>query len=161
MIAFSATETIVGAHALHPSYPILPRDVLVERDGQFNKIAPGIALMGFRLTDEQRQTLKPIQMAIGASPLEVCTDDIDEDTPAGILARAALSVAGDTDALLDSAQVSDHLESLSQSASNDESRKALVEAAGRYLSKYRTPRSAPAVRDWLVKQAEKKLGAKV
>ena len=54
------TEQIEGAHPLHTEYPLLPGDLLFEReDGEFDKFGPGLGIEGFVLTDEQRATLKP------------------------------------------------------------------------------------------------------
>jgi len=54
------TEQIDGAHAKHPNYPLLPGDLLFDReDGTYGKFGPGLGIEGFVLTDEQIATLKP------------------------------------------------------------------------------------------------------
>jgi len=59
---FLVTETIDGAHPKISNYPLLKDDLIVPReDGSFMKESPGIAIGGFRLTDEQKATLKEVQ----------------------------------------------------------------------------------------------------
>lgn len=54
-------EELHDCHAIHTDYPLLPGDWLVEQgDGTFYKIAPGLGVFGFQLTDEQRATLIPV-----------------------------------------------------------------------------------------------------
>lgn len=58
---FLVTETIEGTHPKHPEYPLLKGDLLVEHeDGSFGKEAPGLCVVGFVLTEEQKATLKPV-----------------------------------------------------------------------------------------------------
>lgn len=59
---FEVQEKTISPHVLHPTYPLLPGDILVEQeDGTFTKTAPGLGLGGFVLTDEQRAALKPLE----------------------------------------------------------------------------------------------------
>ena len=56
--AYEVTETLNGCHDKHPTYPLLQGDILIEqKDGTFFKTAPGLGIMGFALTPEQRSTL--------------------------------------------------------------------------------------------------------
>lgn len=58
MSGFKVTEEIKGAHPINTSYPLLPGDFLVEQeDGTFYKVAPGIGMVGFVLTEEQKSRL--------------------------------------------------------------------------------------------------------
>lgn len=55
------TEEIAGAHPQHPNYPLLPEDLVArEADGSWHKYAPGLAVVGFVLSEEQVQTLQPV-----------------------------------------------------------------------------------------------------
>ena len=57
---FEVTETLNGTHPKHTDYPLLPGDVLVAQpDGSFYKTAPGLGIMGFRLSSKQFATLVP------------------------------------------------------------------------------------------------------
>lgn len=59
---FRVTSTIEVAHPLHPHYPLLPGDLLVrDFDGTWAKEAPGLAVVGFVLSDEQVATLEHVQ----------------------------------------------------------------------------------------------------
>lgn len=61
---FRVTETIDGAHPLHPKYPLLPGDLLVrDAGGTWAKEAPGLAVIGFELTPEQEAALQPVQFS--------------------------------------------------------------------------------------------------
>jgi hypothetical protein len=56
------TEELTGCHRLPiwHDYPLLPGDLIKDRgDGTYGKIAPGLGIEGFVLTDEQKLTLKP------------------------------------------------------------------------------------------------------
>lgn len=54
------TQEMVGVHRLHTDYPLLPGDVLVQRDdGTYGKVT-GLGIEGFTLTAEQAATLAPI-----------------------------------------------------------------------------------------------------
>lgn len=56
------TERIDGAHPKQPQYPLLPGDLLIEQeDRTFYKFGPGLGIVGFVLTDEQRATLEPVE----------------------------------------------------------------------------------------------------
>ena len=58
---FRVTVAVEGAHPLHVGYPLLPGDLLVrDSDGTWTKEAPGLAVIGFVLSDEQEATLKPV-----------------------------------------------------------------------------------------------------
>jgi hypothetical protein len=58
------TQEITGAHRLHPTYPLLPGDVLIQReDGTYGKLT-GLGIEGFMLTPEQAATLEPTEGAI-------------------------------------------------------------------------------------------------
>jgi hypothetical protein len=53
------TVEIEGAHPRHPTYSLLPGDLILQRpDGTFGKFS-GLGIEGFRLTPEQRATLRP------------------------------------------------------------------------------------------------------
>ena len=55
------TEQIDDAHPVQVDYPLLPGDLITEEDeGTFVKIAPGLAISGFELSDMQRETLHPV-----------------------------------------------------------------------------------------------------
>ncbi len=55
------TEEIRGAHPKLVDYPLLPEDMLqLYTDGRWAKIGPGMLVVGFVLSEEQVQTLKPI-----------------------------------------------------------------------------------------------------
>ena len=55
------TTEIRGAHPKHTDYPLLPGDVLTRSaDGTYTK-QTGLCVFGFRLTDEQAATLKPVE----------------------------------------------------------------------------------------------------
>lgn len=55
------TERIDGTHPKQPDYPLLPGDLIAEQpDGDFAKIAPGLGIVGFELSDAQRETLQPV-----------------------------------------------------------------------------------------------------
>lgn len=62
MNGFRVTEKIEGAHPRHVTYPLLPGDLLVrEADGTWTKEAPGLAVMGFGLNEDQEATLRPCE----------------------------------------------------------------------------------------------------
>jgi len=53
------TVPIAGAHAKHPTYELLPGDLMLKRDdGTFGKFN-GLGIEGFVLTPEQEATLEP------------------------------------------------------------------------------------------------------
>ena len=55
---YRVTQKIEGAQRKMPTYPLLPGDLLIEReDGTFYKFAPGLGVEGFILTEEQKATL--------------------------------------------------------------------------------------------------------
>jgi len=60
---FLVTERIEGAQRKNPKYPLLPGDLLVidELEGHFDKVYPGIQFSHFVLSEEQKQTLKPVE----------------------------------------------------------------------------------------------------
>jgi len=75
-------ETIKGAHPKHPNYPLLPGDLLVREKGRvFAKEAPGICVLGFRLTSEQVASLRPVEFA--QCGLTYVTDPPDPVGPHG------------------------------------------------------------------------------
>lgn len=48
------TKEIRHAHALHEDYPLLEDDLLqLASDGSYTKVCPGLAIAGFKFTDEQ------------------------------------------------------------------------------------------------------------
>ena len=52
---------IAGANRTHPTYPLLPGDLLVQQaDGSWMKEAPGLAVGGFVLTPEEVADLQPV-----------------------------------------------------------------------------------------------------
>lgn len=56
------TKRIDGAHPLHADYPLLPGDLLVrDADGTFTKEAPGLAVIGFMLREEDVVALEPVR----------------------------------------------------------------------------------------------------
>lgn len=58
---YEVVETIDNAHPRHVDYPLLPGDLITrDDDGTFGKEAPGMCVLGFRLTDEQIARLKPV-----------------------------------------------------------------------------------------------------
>jgi hypothetical protein len=64
MRGYIVTEEIRDAHPKNIGYPLLPGDLLTpqgERFGVYMKEAPGVVVMGFRLTPEQVATLKPVE----------------------------------------------------------------------------------------------------
>ena len=62
MNGFRVTETIWGAHPKLDAYPLLPGDLLVQDDdGTWGKEAPGLAVFGFVLNEEQVETLRPVE----------------------------------------------------------------------------------------------------
>lgn len=77
---FKVTETIEGAHPRHTKYPLLPGDLLIEqRDGTFVKWAPGLAVGGFTLTDEQRDSLGIYEeQPVGIGGMDYFLSDEDE-----------------------------------------------------------------------------------
>lgn len=58
------TEPIEVEHPFGaPAYPLLPKDLLVQQpNGNFTKVAPGIAVCDIELTDEQRATLREVEV---------------------------------------------------------------------------------------------------
>jgi len=62
MNGYEVTQDIRGAHPKHVTYPLLEGDILV-RDGDFtfSKVAPGLAVLGFVLTEKQiEESLRPV-----------------------------------------------------------------------------------------------------
>lgn len=63
-IGYRVTETIEGAHPALAEYPLLPDDLLVrEPSGTWMKEAPGLAVGGFVLTEEQQANLKIVRFS--------------------------------------------------------------------------------------------------
>jgi len=59
---FMVTVDLEGAHPRHPDYPLIAEDVLIRQpDGTFTKVAPGLGVMGFRLSEAQQATLRPLR----------------------------------------------------------------------------------------------------
>ena len=56
---FRVVVELNGKHPLHPDYPLLPGDLLVNdpRDG-WTKVAPGLGIFGFILTEDDVATLE-------------------------------------------------------------------------------------------------------
>lgn len=56
------TEDIVGANPKMPDY-VLYKGVLIVQtdDGSWTKLAPGLCLVGLRLTEDQEASLKPVK----------------------------------------------------------------------------------------------------
>jgi hypothetical protein len=53
------TKTLEGCHPLHTHYPLLEGDWINKReDGTWGKIAPGLGIEGFVLTEDQEATLR-------------------------------------------------------------------------------------------------------
>lgn len=56
---FRVTVELDGRNAIHPTYPLLPGDIILrEPDGRWMKHAPGIAVGGFLLSAEDEATLE-------------------------------------------------------------------------------------------------------
>lgn len=55
-------NTIEGAHFRLKNYPLFEGDILVKRtDGTFMKVAPGLAIGGFTLSEEEISELAPVE----------------------------------------------------------------------------------------------------
>lgn len=55
---FRVTQTLEGCNPIHVDYPLLEGDILVEQaERVFMKTAPGLAVGGFSLSDEECATL--------------------------------------------------------------------------------------------------------
>jgi hypothetical protein len=56
---YRVTVELAGKHPIHTNYPLLPGDILTKHpvDG-WTKHAPGLAIWGFELTDEDVKTLE-------------------------------------------------------------------------------------------------------
>ena len=67
--ALRVVVRIDGANPKLPDYPLLPGDVLVARrwdgerhgPGTFNKVAPGLCVVGFELTGDQVAACEPAE----------------------------------------------------------------------------------------------------
>lgn len=56
-------EEIPGAHQQFVDYPLLPEDIIrKDADGTWTKVAPGLQVSGFVLSDEQVQRLQAVWM---------------------------------------------------------------------------------------------------
>lgn len=54
-------QEMVGVHPLHPTYPLLPGDVLtLHSDGTYTKHT-GLGICGFELTARQVAALEPVE----------------------------------------------------------------------------------------------------
>lgn len=58
------TVRLDGCHPLHEDYPLLPGDILARSDDEgddqgWAKVAPGLGIFGFVLTEEDEATLEP------------------------------------------------------------------------------------------------------
>lgn len=58
---FLVTEQIDGARADMPDYPLMVDDLLIRYPDGFWKVCPGVSIGGFKLTDEQISTLRPVR----------------------------------------------------------------------------------------------------
>lgn len=57
------TEEIHGAHRRFTDYPLLPEDIVrKDPDGTWTKVAPGLQVSEFVLSDEQVQKLQAVWM---------------------------------------------------------------------------------------------------
>lgn len=66
---------------LREKYPLLPEDLITrEPDGTFMKEAPGFAVGGFELTDEQIAELKPVKFVCYGLEYKIITEEQDEHT---------------------------------------------------------------------------------
>lgn len=61
---YVVSEQIDGANPLHPKYPLLPGDLLVRDGATWMKDAPGLAVGGFVLTEEQVATLRRVEFVV-------------------------------------------------------------------------------------------------
>ena len=50
---YEVVKEISGVHPIHKDYPLLPKDLLVQGAKGFDKVAEGIGICGFKLSDKQ------------------------------------------------------------------------------------------------------------
>lgn len=73
------TEEIPGAHQQFVDYPLLPEDIVrKDADGTWTKVAPGLQVSGFVLSDEQVQRLKAVWMITEHMIFDIL-GDVDPD----------------------------------------------------------------------------------
>lgn len=81
------TEEIVRAHPRFPDYPLLPEDLITRTaDGTWRKYAPGMAVEGFVLSDEQVRRLKPVWVQSAHLLYEVLGDVPDGEESDEVIA---------------------------------------------------------------------------
>lgn len=60
---YEVVKEISGVHPKHEDYPLLPKDLLVQGDEGFDKVANGFGICGFQLSDEQlAEYCRPVQI---------------------------------------------------------------------------------------------------
>jgi hypothetical protein len=73
---FMVTETIEGAQLKMPDYPLLEEDLLVKNSlGTYDKVCPGLEVLGFQLTPEQEATLTPVKYYCWGLDYHIYTED--------------------------------------------------------------------------------------
>lgn len=60
---YEVVKEIKGVHPIHEDYPLLPKDLLVQHGDEFDKVAEGVGICGFQLSDEQlAEHCRPVQI---------------------------------------------------------------------------------------------------
>lgn len=73
---YLVTEKIEGAHPRMPEYHLQEGDLVVRnRDFTWYKMAPGLGVSGFELTDEQVAKLKPVLYSSDGLSFSVSTEE--------------------------------------------------------------------------------------
>lgn len=73
---YLVTEQINGAHLRMPEYSLCEGDLIVQtNDGTWYKMAPGLAVMGFALTEAQVMSLKPVLYSSDGLSFTVSTEE--------------------------------------------------------------------------------------